>query len=209
MRLRYLQEWFTNNPAGWIHWIARTLCHVVFTAIVFNNFLPFIPGFSFLGIMTNALQLGLIFTVVYFLVTVSAVITIPLYLLCITALIYLGCDLPIIGLALAPLMTALAKFISAIRPKKQSDNGFATFSSRSKFARAYWLVGLALMLLFNAVSVRIVADFYPNLLLVEGWTTILIVASVLTLSNYLFGRLLYLLTKESTNEWVLIIGWIF
>ena len=213
MQLKCMWELFTNNPEGWLfwfNWFVLFACQSIVTAIIISQLLPFVPGFSFLGTITDALPLGLIFCLVSLFITVSAIITIPLYILCVAVLIYLGCDLPLIGLVLVPLMTAVTKLLSRISPKERPGEDFSPVSLRGKGTERYWLlIGVALILVFDAISVRIVADFFPSLFLVHGWITTFAVASILALSNYLFGKLTSPLTRNSVNELTLAGDWIF
>jgi hypothetical protein len=58
---------------------------------------PYIPGFSFLGNIYDALRLGLLFYIVNLFVSISAIFAFPLYVFSIGILLYLGCDLPELG----------------------------------------------------------------------------------------------------------------
>jgi len=214
IRLKYALDLLSNNPIGWLQWLFTIASQTAVTAIVVYQILPSISGFEFLGTIYDALRLGLIFCIVNLFISMSAIIAIPLYILCILLLVYFGCDLPIIGLILAPFMAALYKLISRFnsitRTHRQNTannpKDFKPLSSKGRKViqqRMYWLVGLPLAVIFTTISVRIVADFFPNIFVVRNWTVTLLVALILTLSNQILLRLISIIRKKSTTEFSL------
>ena len=68
--------------------------------------------------------------------------------------------------------------------------------------------GAISVVLFNAISVRILTDFFPNVFVVHGWTTTFLVAIALTAVNYLFGRLMQCLETQYYMEGALALEWL-
>src|SRR5262249_31310370 len=95
-------------------------------------------------------------------------------------------------------------------PLDYGDDSFKPWSFREKpqLFRAVVVFGIVSVLLFNAISVRFLTDFFPAVFAVHGWTTTFLVATTVTAVNYLFGRLMYLLQKESYCEWSLALDWL-
>jgi hypothetical protein len=233
-QLRYIRELITNNPTGWFHFTLVLLCRALVVAIVIAEVLPLIPGFYFSGSIKDSVFLALIFCIVNTVVTVSGMIAIPLYIVCVAILIYLGCDLPIIGLVLTTFFAVLGNFFSKLvkedRKEKISDEflgaskenrlpslapvygeeSFQPSSLREKprLFRTVVAFGAISVVLFNAISVRILTDFFPNVFVVHGWTTTFLVAIALTAVNYLFGRLMQCLETQYYMEGALALEWL-
>jgi uncharacterized membrane protein YvlD (DUF360 family) len=224
-RLMYIRALITNNPGGWFHYILSFLCRAFVFAIVIAEVLPLIPGFYFSGSMKDAVFLAVIFCVVNTVVTVAGIVAIPLYIVCVAILIYLGCDLPIIGLVLTAFLAGFGTFLSKLinkdlkekifdapssSPPNYEDKSFQPYSFRQKpglFGAAV-VFGLISVVLFNAISVRFLADFFPDAFAVRGWTTTFLIAITVTAVNYSFGKLMHFLHMQSDVEWVLALDWL-
>lgn len=216
IQYRFIRNSFWGDPIGWIRWALVVSCQSTLTAIVLYEVLPYMPGFYFLGDIFDALRLGLIFYFINLCVSISSLIAIPLYILCIAVLLYLGCDLPIIGLMMAPFMASLFKACSSLIskhvPKQVITDEFTprTMQQRKTLERRlYWLVIIPLALVFNTLSVKIVADCFPSIIVVKGWLTIVLVAAALALANQALFTFLSFIEKRTRIERSFLGQWMF
>lgn len=206
----------TGGPIGWGCFVLALLCRITLTAIVLFELLPYVPGFAFLGDINDALRLALIFYVVNQLVSISGLIAIPLYILCIAVLIYLGCDLPIIGLIVTPFLASLFKVWSNLfskhLPRRTGTEEFTPRTltqEKSLHRRLYWLVVVPLALGFNILSLKIIADFFPSTVVVRGWQAVFIGAAILTLTSQMLSTFISFISKQSRSDWAFLAQWIF
>ncbi len=222
IKLKYLKDAILNNPMGFIQWVLFALCQATLTAIIISIILPSISGFSFWGTTYDALLLGLVFYAVNLVICISTFIAIPIYLLCFVFLIYFGCDLPVIGLILLPFATAITKLFLKLGQKQMPTQSpiRSIYTNEEQFMprslkhdkeiqrRMYWF-SISLILIAMVVTVRIVADCFPNIFIVQGWTTTFIIVMVLAVSNQLLIKLTRLVSRTYNNEWALMAQWIF
>jgi hypothetical protein len=207
---KYANEQTLLNPVSWLISILTLLCHATLNAIIIENWT--MPGYAFLGTMHDAIRLGLIFCIVNFLVTCFSMIALPLYVIGLALLIYFGCDLPIIGALLSPIILAIgnrcSKFMQAGR-KADETVPLPTPEKLIPSARTITIMGFFLTLICNIISARIVTDVFPSVFSIHGWIATFIFAVLLATSNYVLGRLLFLPLYRTMLEEVFLTAWIF
>lgn len=155
--------------------LGSVACHTLITAIMIYWVFPYIPGFTFIGTVTDAVWLGFVFWCV-------TVLMLPLVLV-----------IPLIGFVVSFIFAfVMAPFLKGMITERP-QNGQQTKLIFSLFT------GTILLALLMMV-VRFMADFFPNTFIVQSFPATFALAALMLAACLIYRRLLGALTGKVPPE---------